>query len=256
MAGYEVDGVRKAFAAVRLLATSPEPIGITDISRSLGISKAAAFRLMHTLCLEGVTMKDRATKTYRLGPDLAHLGHVASEDFTIRRAALPVMESLTSRLGLPTYLNVAGSRDVVCLEHVESKTKLNLYGRAGLTLPYHACPSGYVLLSWSMPDAVDRITESPMPRYAMNTPRNRDQLQTTLEETRDRGYAFGSADLEDGASSLAAPIYGASGSVVASLGIAGWSVMVDERREQIGWTLMDAAAEIAEAARSGNSPII
>lgn len=245
MAGYEVEGVRKAFTALRLLAASPRPLGITEISRSLGVSKATAFRLMHTLTLEGMAKKDPQTKTYRLGPDLAHLGHAATQAFDLRREAIPVMEALTSTLGLPTFLNVPGSREVVCIEHVASLSNLDLYGRAGRTMPYHACPSGYVLLTWASQELIDRVVSGPLQPYAANTPREPGELLAILEHTREKGYAYGRADLEDGVSSLAAPIHGPHGTVIASLGIAGFSVMIDQRLDELAHALMAAATQVS-----------
>lgn len=247
MAGYEIEGVRKAFTALRVIAASPRPIGITEISRSLGVSKATAFRLMHTLALEGMAKKDPQTKCYRLGPDLAHLGHAATQAFDLRREAIPVMEALTSQLGLPTFLNVPGSREVVCIEHVASLSNLDLYGRAGRTMPYHACPSGYVLLSWGSAELVQQVIAGPLQPYAASTPREPGELLAILEQTRQQGYAYGSADLEDGVSSLAAPIHGPHGTVIASLGIAGFSVMIDERLDELARELTDAASRVSWA---------
>jgi len=245
MAAYEVEGVRKAFAALRILAASPQPLGITEISRSLGVSKATAFRLMHTLTIEGVCMKDPQTKAYRLGPDLAHLGHSAAQAFDLRREAMPVMEALTGTLGLPTFLNVAGSREVVCIEHVASLSNLDLYGRTGRTMPYHACPSGYVLLSWSDDGLLDQVADDPLERFASKTPSNRAELQRILDETRTRGYAYADSDLEEGVSSIAAPIFGPQGAAIASLGIAGFSVMIEGRRQEIASELTAAASKIS-----------
>jgi DNA-binding IclR family transcriptional regulator len=250
MAGYEVEGVRKAFTALRLLAASPRPLGITEISRSLGVSKATAFRLMHTLAMEGMAKKDPQTKCYRLGPDLAHLGHAATQAFDLRREAIPVMEALTSQLGLPTFLNVPGSREVVCIEHVASLSNLDLYGRAGRTMPYHACPSGYVLLSWAAPELIEQVMSGPLPSLAANTPAKPKQLQDILHQTRIRGFAHGCADLEDGVSSLAAPIHGPQGTVIASLGIAGFSVMIDDRLDDLGRELKAAAGRISWASNT------
>ena len=245
MAGYEVEGIRKAFAALRILAASPQPLSTTEISRSLGVSKATAFRLMHTLAIEGVAKKDAKTKAYRLGPDLAHLGHAAVQAFDLRREATPIMEALTSTLGLPTFLNVAGSREVVCIEHVASLSNLDLYGRAGRTMPYHACPSGYVLLSWSDEGLLDQVADGPLERFASKTPSSRVELERILDETRSHGYAYADSDLEEGVSSIAAPIFGPQGTVIASLGIAGFSVMIDDRHQEIASELTTAAAKIS-----------
>ncbi len=245
---YEIEGVRRAVAVLRALAERGGNTSLADLSRTLDMDKTVLFRLVHTLGIEGLVKQDPDTKRYRLGPDLAFLGQAAADSFDLRREARPVMEWLTALLGFPAFLNVAGSADVVCIEHVASLSSIDLYGRVGITMPYHACPSGYVLLAWGPPDRLAMVNDGAFQPYASSTPKNAAQLKRILNQTRVNGYAFGEADLEEGVASMASPIFGPHDQAIASLGIAGLSQMFNGDRDELTAQLIAAAQEISRQA--------
>lgn len=245
MPRYEVEGVQKAVALLRALARSDQPLGASDLGRQVGLGRSTVFRLLYTLQLEGMVRQDEATKKYRLGPDLAVLGRAASEHFDLRREARPAMERLAASVNLPVFLNVPGASEVVCLEHVASLSTVELYGRAGSTLPYHACPSGYVLLAFGPPERLERVLEGPLPTYAPHTP-DADTLRERVQEARDAGIAHGSDDLDEGVSSLAVPVLDSHGNTVAALGLAGFSVTFDARLDELSDSLRTAASQISQ----------
>jgi IclR family KDG regulon transcriptional repressor len=249
MPGYEVEAVRKAVRVLQGLADADGGIGVSDLARNLQIGKASVFRLLHTLADLGLVQQDSDTRQYRLGAELIVLGQAASQSIDLRRAARPTMERLSSATGMPSYLNVPGSRDVVCLEHVPSLSRIDLYGQAGHTMPYHACPSGLVLLAFGPSERLERALSLGFPRYGRNTIVSRRALLAALEEVRLCGYAFGTDDLEDGVTSVAAPICDVHGVVIGALGLAGFSHMFEGRRDSMIAALEEAATDVSTARR-------
>jgi DNA-binding IclR family transcriptional regulator len=245
MAKYEMDGVLKAIALLRELAEAERELGVSELSRSLGIGKTTIFRLLHTLSVEGLVKQDPETKRYRLGADLAVLGRAASESFDLRREARPIMERLAAHCGMPIFLNVPGRSQVVCIEHIASHANIDLYGKAGHTMPYHACPSGYVLLAFGPPQLLEQTLQQGLDRYASQTIVQPDLLRERLAEVAGDGLAYGEDDLEEGVASLSAPIYDHRDVVVAALGIAGFSVPFAGRREELAVQLLEAAQDIS-----------
>jgi IclR family transcriptional regulator, KDG regulon repressor len=227
------------------MAESPRDLGVSDLSKKLGIAGATAFRILHTLRIEGLVNQDSDTKRYRLGADLAALGHAAAERFDLRYEALPTMERLSSESGMSSYLNIAGSSEVVCIEHVASMGNLDLYGRVGRTMPFHACPSGFVLLAFGPPDLFTNVIGSPLRKFGKNSVVDPAAILRLIEGVRQQGYAYGDSDLEDGVTSVSAPIRDHTGKVVAALGLAGFSVMFDGHEQWLVEVLLDAAREIS-----------
>ena len=244
MPQYDVEGVRRAFAVLGQLAAHSDEIGAADVARSLDMSRSTAFRILVTLEGLGAVRQNPATRRYRLGPELIMLGRSASEQLDLRSEARPTMSRLAEAVRLPLYLNVRGPTSVICVEHVPSGVSIELYGQAGRSLPYHACPSGYVLLAFGDDELRARILDGPLPRYASGTPTTPTAVRRILGEVRERGVAYGKDDLDERVSSLAAPIFDADGRAVASLGLAGFSVDVEPRLGDLRATLRDATDEI------------
>ncbi|MGH3008416.1 MAG: IclR family transcriptional regulator [Gaiellaceae bacterium] len=250
MPEYEITVVRRAALVLRALAQSG-PLGVSELSRELGIGKASVFRLLHTLTQDGLVRQDVSTSRYGLGPELVVLGQAAAEGLDLSAHARPRMERLSQETGLPSYLNVAGALDVVCLKHVPSMAGINLYGEAGHTMPYHACPSGLVLLAFGPPERVEQVIERGLKRYGSQTITEPKLLLEALAAARAAGFASGADDLEDGVSSIAAPITDAAGCVVASLGLAGFSHLFTKRFELLVAAVREAASEISFSSRDG-----
>jgi DNA-binding IclR family transcriptional regulator len=259
MAPTEIDSVRKAIIILQALASKQSGMGVSELSESLRMSKGSVYRILQTLKSRGVVSQDGDSRRYLLGPELVPLGHAAAEVFEFRRAAGPVMAELSSGTGLPSYLNVPGNSDVVCLEHVPSLSGIDLYGRAGHTMPYHACPSGLVLLAFGPSERLERVVTRGLDRFARRTIVTREALEAELERVRAQGYAVGFDDLEDGVGSVSAPIFDLRGAVVAALGLAGFSHLLEGRIQALVERVRAAAASISLNRRreaDGGSPTI
>jgi DNA-binding IclR family transcriptional regulator len=248
-AGYGIESVRKAVRLLQALARGDGGVGVSALARELSVGKATAFRLLQTLMELGLVQQDGETRRYRLGPELVVLGQAASEAVDFRRSARPVMERLSEQAGMPSYLNVPGARDVVCLEHVPSLAGIDLYGKAGHTMPYHACPSGLVLLAFGPADRLERAIDLGLARYARNTITSQRRLRATLRDVSAQGYAIGVDDLEDGVTSAAAPIRDLQGAVIGALGLAGFSHLWEGRQEALIASVRRAGDEISAVGR-------
>jgi DNA-binding IclR family transcriptional regulator len=249
MPDYEIDVLRKAVLVLRALAENDRGIGVSELGRSLGIGKASVFRIVHTLVEHGLVRQDPDTKAYALGPGLIVLGQAAADGIDFRREARPAMQELTADSGMPTYLNVPGTHDVVCLEHVPSLAGINLYGREGHTMPYHACPSGLVLLAYGPAERLERVLADGLRRYATRTIVGKRALREELERVRLQGYSLGVDDLEEGVTSIAAPVRDLAGRVVGSLGVAGFSHLFAGRADELTLRVQETAAAISAAGR-------
>jgi DNA-binding IclR family transcriptional regulator len=253
--GYGIESVRKAVRVLRALAKAGGGVGVSELARELSLGKASTFRLLHTLAELGLVRQDAETKRYHLGPELVVLGQAAVEAVDFRRTARPVMEQLSEKVRMPSYLNVPGAQDVVCLEHVPSLAGIDLYGKAGHTMPYHACPSGLVLLAFGPEERLARAVGLGLVRYARNTITSQRRLRATLREVRSQGYAVGVDDLEDGVTSVSAPIRDLDGTVIGALGLAGFSHLFERRLDGLIGEVRGAAAAISAGGRALEPPV-
>lgn len=244
MPRYEIEAVQKAVAVLRELAAGEGDLGSAELGRRLGLGRSSVFRLLHTLEIEALVTQDPSTRRYRLGPDLTLLGRAAAESFDLRRHARPIMEELSAATNLPVFLNLAGSDSVICMEHVASLSAIELYGRSGHSLPFHACPSGYLFLGHVPDERLAEVLAGPLPRFASETP-DAETLHIRIVEARERGWSFARNDLDEDVSSLAVPLLDADGRIAATLAVAGFSITVDSRVPQLVDQLHTASAAIS-----------
>jgi DNA-binding IclR family transcriptional regulator len=68
-------------------------------------------------------------------------------------------------------------------------------------------------------DVVAQVLACPLPRLARNTITDPDVLRDTLTVVRESGYCISREEMTDGASSVAAPVRGPNGDVVAAISV-------------------------------------
>src|SRR5262245_39919294 len=87
-----VMAIRFALSILEALAKQSS-VGITELSRRLGTTKARVFRHLRTLVDEGYAVQDAGTERYSSGPRLVALSRMAAlpADDSVRRLARPAM---------------------------------------------------------------------------------------------------------------------------------------------------------------------
>src|SRR6266508_2465046 len=98
------------------LATSRESIGVSELARELGSSKATIYRHLQTLMRHGFAHQEAATMRYTAGVKLFILGERLRERFDILAVAREEMARLREQTGQPVTLSALVEDQVVVLE--------------------------------------------------------------------------------------------------------------------------------------------
>ena len=70
------EGASRVIEVLLLFLEENDCIGVSHISRELGLSKAVVHRILRSLVAKEMLIQDEATKLYQLGPVAAAIGHV------------------------------------------------------------------------------------------------------------------------------------------------------------------------------------
>src|SRR5471032_846218 len=89
---YTVDAVDKAIGLLNLVEQFPD-LGVTELAKRSGNTKARAFRLLGTLELNGLVQRD-ANAAYRLGTHVLYLGAAAQEQLSIVRVSSAIFDEM------------------------------------------------------------------------------------------------------------------------------------------------------------------
>lgn len=216
-----VQAVDRALDILDCMGAAGRPLGVSDIARRTGHSKATVHHVLSTLASRRYVMQDPYTSAYRLGWVLYELGTSVVRDVEFTRAARPFLDSLAHETGESILLGILDNDAVLYLDRGESPSGLRMVANAGRRGPLHATASGKVLLAFA-PDAqlVERILSKPLQKLTRSTITDPDALRRQLATVRTRGYAVCRQEREIGLCSIAVPLRNYTGTVVGSLALA------------------------------------
>lgn len=216
-----VQSIQRAIAILRSFTEAEPELGITTLSKRLGLHKSTVFRLLATLEQEGLISQNPETEKYRLGVGLVSLAGVALGRLNVRGAAQPHMNALADLSQETVNLTILDGKECVNIERIASPKPIQYVGWIGRRTPPHATASGQVLLAALPPEQRDQILPASLTQYTPKTIAERPILETRLFHICQQGYAIVHEEFEAEFSAIAAPIFNHLGQTIASLSISG-----------------------------------
>lgn len=214
-----IQSIERAAATLRLLAASPVRLGLAEISASLQLAKGTVHGILRTLQDVGFVEHDRATGKYQLGAQLLELGSGHLDINELRARSLNWADPLAARTGEIVRVGVLLSGEVLVVHHVFRPDNLPQAADVGALLPAHATALGKVLLAHDAGAAA--LLAGELAAYTRRTRTDPTRLASDLGDVRRQGYAVEAGEYSATQASIAAPIYGYGGRVVAAVAIHG-----------------------------------
>ena len=219
MTDAPLQSVRNAARLLKEFLSREESLGVSELARRLGMGKSAVHRLLVTLCAEGLVEQDARTGGYRLGLVVFELGEAVRVHMDLHAAAGPVLVDLREQTGESAQIGMLDGDEVVYVDRLESAHSLRLFTETGRRVPVHATSSGKVLLAHTPRERREAFLAHPLAALTPHTVVDPGRLRDELTTVRARGWAEAINEREIGVASLAAPVRGADGAVVASISI-------------------------------------
>lgn len=205
-------GATERVADVLLLFTDgPATLGVSRVSRELGLSKAVVHRILQSLTGRGLIAYDPASREYRLGPAAAALGSRALRDSDLRTTALPFLAELRDRLHETVTISAKVHGGRVYLDQVVGTHEITMSVELGRRFPLHAGSSGKCMLAHADPAEIDRLLAGELAALTPSTPTDPVALRTELARVRELGYAASAGERQGDAGSVAAAVFGPGG---------------------------------------------
>jgi IclR family KDG regulon transcriptional repressor len=244
---YLIQSVSHALDILEAFTKTDDELGVTDLSKRLGLHKNNVFRLLATLEHRGYIEQNRDTENYRLGPKTLQLGSIFIEQLECRRQARPILEDLMTSTGETAVVAVLRATKVIYMDGVETDRTVRAVSRVGAMLPAHCTAVGKVNLSFLSPAEIENLyPDNELPAVTPRTLRNRDALLNDLKGIRERGYAVENEECDLDVKGIAAPVRDFSKKVIAAVGIIAPANRLGEDRIYTG----GVAAKVQEAAMS------
>ncbi|MCI9176325.1 MAG: IclR family transcriptional regulator [Lachnospiraceae bacterium] len=245
--GITIQSVARAFQILECFTGSVSEIGITDISRQMGLGKSTVYGLVNTLVQEGYLEQNPENKCYRLGLKLFEMGCIVQERMDIREIAKPYLKELSSSFKMTVHMGLYKDYEVVYIDKVDAPDTRIVYSQVGKRAPMYCTGIGKAVLAELEQREIDFLLDGQeREQLTPHTLTGKEDIIRELGEIRRRGYAIDNEEVELGLKCVASAIYDYQGKPAAAISISSSAVRMDEERmEEISRKLKRAAGEIS-----------
>lgn len=216
-----------------VLAAARDGASLAQLSERLQLPKTSLFSLLRSLEAGGYITSENGH--HRLGREAFNLAAAISNQEGLRgRLREPLQRvqqesSETAMLAVPA----ADWTHLVFEDVIEAESSLRFTARVGDHRPLYSTSVGLALLAFA-PSAQQKryAEETELVRLTPGTISSVTALHKTLQRIRREGYVIYSGSVE-GATAIAAPVFGMQGQIAASVSVAGPSSRINDRADKI-----------------------
>lgn len=243
--GRSVATIERAVDVLFLFNGTDTDLGVTEIARSLDLSKAVVHRILTSLRERSLVVVDPGSRRYSLGPAVLHLAAAYRSTLDVRTLAHDTLVKLSALTDETATLSVRNGDQRVYVDQVAPEREVRMTVQVGRPFPLHAGASSRAFLAF-LPDAereeylgradLEALTDQTITELAV--------LRRELEQIRQQGFAVSLGERQADAASVAAPVLDADGPV-AVIGVCG---PIERFRGQAAGTatvLVDATRELS-----------
>ena len=222
MASDSTATVKSTERSLRIIETIREFDGATvkELSRELDIPKSTIYSHLNTLQKSGYLVK--TNPTYRLSLRFLELGEYSRSRNRLYDVAGTELKELAETTGEVVILAVEEQGQAVCLDVARGANAIRHETGAGRRMSMYCTGVGKAMLAFlseeqrrTILDQIDLTKRTP------NTITAVDELETELDDIRDRGFAFDEEEYHRGLQCVAMPIRSERDKVLGAISVSG-----------------------------------
>lgn len=243
MAEDQTMGIVRRSAQVVQLVAACGGLSVAEVAERVDMPRASVYRLTEALV---------QARLVEIGPDgkvrpslrclrLSDATRAGLGEWSVARK---VLDSLSDRTGMTTYLSVPVGDQALCIDWSRGRGISVLALKPGRNLPLYAGAAGRATLAFR-PDPLEAyLQRAPFPTLTPRTLTTAEELRADVEATRSRGYSVSEEDVTIGIAALGLPVRAADGTFRGSLSLAGLAADLRDRRPELVAALTASAAEL------------
>ena len=219
----------RGLAVVQAFSDSRKPQTIAQISQKTGIPRAAVRRCLFTLQQLGYV--DAELNNFSLRPKVLTLGYSYLSSTPLTVSSQPYLNAISRDLGESCSLAVLEDGEVLYVARSAASRVMSVALNTGSRLPAYCTSLGRVMLAHLPAAGLDAyFAKTKLRAMTDKTETDQKRLREILVEVRQDGYAINDEELELGLRSIAVPVRGASGQVLAALNVGAQASRVSAER--------------------------
>lgn len=245
--GDTVSALERGISVLRCFSADVRELSNLELSRRTGIPKPTVTRLAATLVGLGLLRQDAATETFSLGAAVVSLSQAFLAGLDVRGSARPVMRAMSDATGGTGFLAVRDGLEMVIIEVSRPRTSMiSSTLDVGSRVPLANSALGRAYLAGIDPREREQLIETLHLSRGSEWARIAPGLTRALKDAAQSGYAASYAEWHREISSIAVPLVGSNGEVMAlNCGGAAYTFTEERLRDEVAPHLRDAAQAIA-----------
>jgi len=120
--------VEKALNLIEILKEK-EDLGVTELSKLLGLNKNNVFRLLATLQVKGIIEQEEETGHYKLGRKVLYLEYAYLQGLRFLKHAKPFLRDLRKKVNETIYISILSNNDIIYIYAEESNRSVLVHSR-------------------------------------------------------------------------------------------------------------------------------
>ena len=223
-----VQSLARGLSVIRTFDADHASLSLSEVAKRADIPRAAARRFLRTLETLGYLRSDG--RLFSLTPHVLELGFSYLSALSLPEIVQPHLERLSQRVDESVSAAVLDGADIVYVARVHTRRIMSVRITIGTRFPAYATSMGRVLLAGMTDAARDAVLAASAETHLTERTLTGADLIAELDRVRAQGWAMVDGELEPGLRSIAAPIHGRDGTVVAALNVSTSTHRVDEKR--------------------------
>ncbi len=220
--------------------------GLTELSDSLNLSKSVVYRILNTLENENYLHKNSKTKKYKLGRKLIKLGEVARKQFNFIEMVEKDLQKLADKSQETVLMDIPDNNNkVYVIKKIESYKNIKYTCNIGDEVPLYVGAYGKAILANMSQIKIEEVINNGLSKFTDNTITNPKVLRNELERIKKEGYAVSIGEWNPGGLSIASPIFGVDGKVMASVGVSGPEFRMNNKTKYLKKICINTANKIS-----------
>ncbi|WP_319707238.1 IclR family transcriptional regulator domain-containing protein [Nonomuraea angiospora] len=213
-AGY-LQSLARGLAVLVALGSARGGLSLADAAKTTGLARATVRRSLQVLARLGYVTSDDSR--FAVLPKVMELGYAALSERTFGEVVQPHLADLVARVHESASVGVLSGDDVLYVARVPTVSIMTVNITVGTRFPAYATSMGRVLLADQPGERLAAIAPEPLTRHTITSP---ERLRAAVRQAADDGYALVDQELEEGVRSIAVPVRGRDGRVVAAVNVA------------------------------------
>lgn len=218
---YRVEALAKGLRVLSVFSERRPAWRVSDIAAEVSLPLPTAYRIIMTLASEGY-LEHLPSGEYRPGVRVLTLGTAALRSLDLVELATPRLQELANATGETVNLAILTGDQVLYLVRLRNSDLVTANIRVGSRLPAVHTSIGKLLLAYLDDASLEKCVtpESFAGNAGPNAKASLDELRPELAVIRAQGWAAQDEELAHGLRSVAAPVRGEAGTVIAGANLA------------------------------------